>query len=168
MLPRDLQWPEDDPTSFPAPQPANLTGFGRQLDPNLSRSSGQQTNLPLFTSDLDSEPVHYPYVYDVQVALLRTRFYYAKYIVYRPLVYKALHFPDQMTQEDAEGAAECLRVCPKNQHFRGHKMLTIDIDMFELATHIISSLTQKKTSTVSILLVPEFPGRPHHPSYDST
>jgi hypothetical protein len=110
MLPRDLQWAEDDPTSFPTPQPANMQGFSQQLDPNLPRPS-EHSNLPLFSADLDSEPVHYPYVYDIQVALLRTRFYYAKYMVYRPFVYKALHFPDQMTQEDAEGAAECLRVC---------------------------------------------------------
>src|ERR1700709_1999217 len=108
MLPPDLQWAEDDPTSFPTPQPTNLGGFNQPVDPNLSTSSGQPS-LPLFTADLDSEPVHYPYAYDIQVALLRTRFYYAKYMVYRPFVYKALHFPDQMTQEDAEGAAECLR-----------------------------------------------------------
>jgi hypothetical protein len=44
---------------------------------------------------------------------LRTRYYYAKYIVHRPFVYKALHFPDQMTQEDAQGVAECLRSCLK-------------------------------------------------------
>ena len=54
--------------------------------------------------------MHYRFVYDVQVAVLRTRYYYAKYVVYRPFVYKALHFPEQMTQEDAQGVAECLRV----------------------------------------------------------
>lgn len=108
MLPRDLQWAEDDPAGFPSPQPT-MGGFNQQLDPNLSQQQGQQ-NTPLFTTDLDSEPVQYPYVYDIQVALLRTRYYYAKYMVYRPFVYKALHFPEHMTQEDAEGVAECLRV----------------------------------------------------------
>lgn len=108
MLPRDLQWAEDDPTSFPTPQSSNLGNFRQSVDPSLPASSSQ--NLPLFYSDLDSEPVHYPYVYDIQVALLRTRFYYAKYMVYRPFVYKALHFPEHMTQEDAQGAAECLMV----------------------------------------------------------
>jgi hypothetical protein len=108
MLPPDLQWAEDDPFGFPKPQ--SREGFNQPLDPNLSPHSAP-AGLPLFTADLDSEPVHYPYAYDIQVALLRTRFYYAKYMVYRPFVYKALHFPDQMTQEDAEGAAECLRVC---------------------------------------------------------
>lgn len=111
MLPRDLQWAEDDPTSFPAPQTPNIGSFGQSLDPNLpSLGSRERLSPPLFTPDLDSEPVHYPYVYDIQVALLRTRFYYAKYMIYRPFVYKALHFPEQMTQEDAQGAAECLMV----------------------------------------------------------
>jgi hypothetical protein len=107
MLPRDLQWAEDDPVSFPSPQPAG--GYNQSLDPTLSPQRSR-TGVPLFTVDLDSEPVHYPYVYDIQVALLRTRFYYAKYMVHRPFVYKALHFPEQMTQEDAQGVAECLRV----------------------------------------------------------
>jgi len=111
MLPADLQWAEDDPTGFPKPQRVP-EGFNQPLDPNLSPHSAP-SELPLFSADLDSEPVHYPYAYDIQVALLRTRFYYAKYMVYRPFIYKALHFPDQMTQEDAEGAAECLRCCTK-------------------------------------------------------
>jgi hypothetical protein len=64
----------------------------------------------LFSIDQNKEPIRYPYFYDIQVALLRTRYYQAKYMIYRPFVYKALHFPEQMTQEDAEGAAECLRV----------------------------------------------------------
>jgi len=111
MLPRDLQWAEDDPTGFPSPQPTgSQSTYGQSVDPSLSLHAGH-TGLPLFTSDLDSEPVHYPYVYDVQVALLRTRYYYAKYMVHRPFVYKALHYPEQMTQEDAEGVAECLRSC---------------------------------------------------------
>lgn len=112
MLPPDLQWAEDDPTSFPNPQPRDSGGFNQSLDPNLSPHS-TAAGLPLFTADLDSEPVHYPYAYDIQVALLRTRFYHAKYMIYRPFIYKALHFPDQMTEEDAEGAAECLRCCTR-------------------------------------------------------
>jgi hypothetical protein len=107
MLPRDLQWAEDDPGSFPSPQPSG--GYNPPLDPTLSPQRSRQ-GVPLFTTDLNSEPVHYPYVYDIQVALLRTRYYYSKYMVHRPFVYKALHFPEQMTQEDAQGVAECLRV----------------------------------------------------------
>ena len=112
MLPRDLQWAEDDPASSPTPQPMTLGGCNPRLDPNLWPTQ-ENSGLPLFTTDLDSEPVHYPYAYDIQVALLRTRYYYVKYMVYRPFVYKALHFPEQMTQEDAEGVAECFCSCLK-------------------------------------------------------
>lgn len=108
MLPRDLQWAEDDPAAFPSPQPPPVPAFGQSVDPSLSPQASSQG--PLFITDLDVEPVHYSFVYDIQVALLRTRYYYAKYIVHRPYVYKALHFPEQMTQLDAEGVAECLRV----------------------------------------------------------
>jgi hypothetical protein len=137
LLPRDLQWPEEEPTSFPSPtiptssfsnaaptaasptlsthpSPQSQSQAQSQpaLDPSLnSPTSSAQSRLPLFTPDLDSEPALYPYVYDIQVALLRTRYYYAKYMVYRPFVYKALHFPERMMQEDAESVAECLRVC---------------------------------------------------------
>jgi hypothetical protein len=104
MLPRELQWAEDDPAGFPSPQQAG--GFIQALDPSLP----PQHKGRLFTTDLDSEPFQYPYVYDIHVALLRTRYYYAKHMVYRPFVYKALHYPEKMTQDDAEGVAECLRV----------------------------------------------------------
>ena len=104
LLPRDLQWTEDEPAG-PPPQSSNF-GSNQPLDPHL-----YQAGPPLyFTTDLHSvrEPVSY--VYDIQVALLRTKYYYAKYMVYRPFVYKALHFPEQITPEDAHGVAECLRV----------------------------------------------------------
>lgn len=107
MLPKEIQWAEDDPAAFPTPQ-GNAGDCSQPLDPNLNQQAlpGQ----PLFSTDLDSEPVHYPYAYEIQVALLRSRYYYAKHMVYRPFIYKALHFPEQMTQDDAQGVAECLRV----------------------------------------------------------
>lgn len=109
MLPKELQWAEGDPAGFPSLQPVNIGPYNQTLDPNLS-SQNVHPGSPLFTTDLGSEPVHYPYLYDIQVALLRTRYYYAKYTLYRPFVYKALHFPEQMTHEDAEGVAKCLQV----------------------------------------------------------
>ncbi|CAL3964274.1 unnamed protein product [Diplocarpon coronariae] len=119
LLPRDLQWAEDDPASFPSPQTRtrnsrSVGSFHQSVDPNLSAAAQHgQPNTQLFSSDLKREPIRYNFVYDVQVAILRTRYYYAKYMVYRPFVYKALHFPGLMTQEDAQGAAECLRSCLK-------------------------------------------------------
>jgi hypothetical protein len=105
MLPLVLQWPEDDPTVFPI---HDIASYDQSLDPNLVNTISAQQGTPLF--NLDREPVHYPFAYDIQVALLRTRYYYAKYMVHRPFVYKALHFPEQMTDEDANGAADCLKV----------------------------------------------------------
>jgi hypothetical protein len=109
LLPRDLQWPEDDPTAFPlSAQPTYF--YTQLLDPTLAPPHQGQSETRLFITDLHREPIQYPYAYDIQVALLRTRYYYAKYMVHRPYIYKALHFPKQMTQEDAEGVADCLKV----------------------------------------------------------
>jgi len=104
-LPPPLQWPENDPTVYPNEVHDHFRAE-RNLDPSLGP-------LPkLFTAEpqLDQCPV-FSYVYDIQVALLRTRYYYAKYMVYRPYVYKALHFPDELTQDDMEAVAACLKVC---------------------------------------------------------
>ncbi|KAH8602747.1 hypothetical protein B0O99DRAFT_498383 [Bisporella sp. PMI_857] len=109
LLPQNLQWAEDHPEDFPSPQTRSTRRFEEPVDPNLQAPTGH----PLFTSDLSADYIRYPYVYDVQVALLRTRYYYAKYMLYRPYVYKALHFPNTMAREDYDGAAECLRCCLK-------------------------------------------------------
>jgi hypothetical protein len=109
LLPSDLQWSDQDSAAFPGPQPTS-TASTHSLDPELSPQRFSRAGRSLFTTDLDREPVHYMYLYDVQVALLRTRYYYAKYMVYRPFVFKALHYPEMMSQQDAEGVAECLRV----------------------------------------------------------
>lgn len=126
ILPPELQWADDNPTSFPSPQTSSP--YNQMLDPQLSPQ--QQSHLtpqlpPLFSTNLDDEPAHYPYLYDIHVALLRTRYYYAKYMVYRPFVYKALHFPEMMTPEDIEGVAECLRVCSFIFYFSHIKLTTI-------------------------------------------
>lgn len=108
MLPQFLHWPEDDPTAFPI---QDATAYDQALDPNLANALPAQHDTSLFTADLDREPMYYPFAYDIQVALLRTKYYHAKFVVHRPFVYKALHFPEQVTEEDAYGAADCLKVC---------------------------------------------------------
>jgi hypothetical protein len=127
--------------------------------------------MPLFSTDLDKEPIQYPYVYDIQVALLRTRYYQVKYMVYRPFVYKALHFPEQMTQEDVEAVAECLRVRHHFHSGEGHlscHMLNLLIVMLEMAHHTLPSLSSEATSALPILLVTEPPGHPPYNLYDAT
>jgi len=170
MLPHDLQWAEDDPASFPSRQQADSGDINQPLDTNLL-SEPAESRMPIFSTDLDKEPIQYPYVYDIQVALLRTRFYQAKYMVYRPFVYKALHFPEQMSQEDAEGVAECLRVC---HHFNSIwcllkcYMLTLFAVMFDMAYYTLPTISSETTSSLPILLVTEPPGHPPHNLHDTT
>ncbi|KAK3498664.1 hypothetical protein B0T13DRAFT_272890 [Neurospora crassa] len=102
---------------------ANVTASGLRSPPMSHQqpilNSGlgpQHQPVPqpqMFTADLDAPPIRYPYAHDVQVALLRSRYYYAKYLIHRPFLYKALHHPDAMMQEDAIGAAECLKASLK-------------------------------------------------------
>jgi len=82
----------------------------KTLGPNLSPHRPQYEG-PIFTTDPNSQPAYYPYAFDIQVALLRATYYLAKYTLHQPFIYKALHFPEQITQEDAETVAECLCVC---------------------------------------------------------
>ena len=111
LLPVELQWSEDDPTVFP-PATQYTRYYSQSLDPSLTTTFQVPQGAPLFTTDLDQEPGLYAYAYDIQVALLRTRYYYAKYMVHRPYIYKALHFPDQMGPMDHQGVAECFKVSP--------------------------------------------------------
>lgn len=166
MLPQDLQWDDDDPAAFPSPQTGNVGGYNQPVDPSLSASRQSRPNTQLFSTDLNSEPMQYRFVYDVQVAILRTRYYYAKYMVYRPFVYKALHFPDQMTQEDAQGVAECLRVSLHELLSRSSRL--IRLGMSQMATDNVSHLTAQKTCSIPFLLVPNIPLYPAHILLDTT
>ncbi|KAJ2897190.1 hypothetical protein MKZ38_004873 [Zalerion maritima] len=114
LLPEYLRWEDStgtqtngigtgDMAAMPIPQVVFNSTTGEIFQ------SPQQPAF-MFTSDLDAPPQNaYPYAIDIQVALLRSRYYWARYLIYRPFVYKALHHPEQMTREDAAGAAECLR-----------------------------------------------------------
>lgn len=134
LLPVPLRWQEDSPGAFaaqnPVQEPHHKPGFPlsptaatpHHLQPLASPSAIRHRSVPdgyqegapqMFTTDLDAPPVPYPMAYDIQVALLRTRYYYAKYLLYRPILYKALHYPDSMTADDASGAAACLRAALK-------------------------------------------------------
>ncbi|PKK41822.1 hypothetical protein CI102_13858 [Trichoderma harzianum] len=62
-------------------------------------------------SDKSEEAARRKYVRDVQTALLRTRYYYAQYMIYRPLMYKVLHFPKNITTDDVYGVSCCLKSC---------------------------------------------------------
>jgi hypothetical protein len=48
-------------------------------------------------------------ILDILTAQLRSRYYYAEFMVYRPFVFKALHHANLMTPEDREMAARCIK-----------------------------------------------------------
>jgi hypothetical protein len=41
-------------------------------------------------------------VQQVMSATLRSRFYYARFMTYRPVIYKAMHFPELLQEVDVE------------------------------------------------------------------
>ncbi|KAF2215184.1 hypothetical protein CERZMDRAFT_82236 [Cercospora zeae-maydis SCOH1-5] len=84
LLPRPLQWQDTNKLDFP------------NIDP-----AGRRPNEPLFSPDQGPVPIGHKYNLDLVTAQLRTRFYYARFMMYQPFVYKALHFPELMTAEDA-------------------------------------------------------------------
>jgi len=96
--------------------PANTAmspGIMQARSSSIGSSSLNATPPQMFTTDLDSPPAQYPYAFDVQAALLRSRYYYAKYLIHRPFLYKALHYPESMTDDDALGVAHCLKASLK-------------------------------------------------------
>ncbi|KAI2465576.1 hypothetical protein F4781DRAFT_20426 [Annulohypoxylon bovei var. microspora] len=108
LLPVYLRWEEENPGAFsnPAEELYDDQSMYPPPVPDL------HTNF-MFSADLDNPPVTYPYAVDIQTANLRTRYYYVKYLIYRPFIFKALHHPEQVTHEDADGIAECLKAMLK-------------------------------------------------------
>lgn len=92
LLPRPLQWSDSDKFDFPA------------TDPLVRRP-----NEPLFSIDQGPIPIGHKHNLDIVCAQLRTRFYYARFMMYRPFVYKALHFPELMTPDDAACCALAIK-----------------------------------------------------------
>lgn len=103
MLPVNLRWNDAQATVFAAPVPDI---FSQDI-------YAPQPLQQMFTTDLTHPSAPYPYATDIQVALLRTRYYYTKYLIYRPFIYKALHHANIVGQEDAKAIAECLKACIK-------------------------------------------------------
>jgi hypothetical protein len=93
LLPLPLQWLDSGILDFP------------NLDPT------SRPNEPLFSPDQGPVPISHKCNLDIVTAQLRTRFCYARFVVYRPFVYKALHFPELMTANDADCCALAIQSC---------------------------------------------------------
>jgi hypothetical protein len=103
MLPMGLRWQDELPGAFP-----NATQD--MYDGSVYPPPGADGHTNFFAEDLDDAPIaSYPYAADIQTAMLRTRYYHLKYLLHRPFLYKALHYPGNMTREDAEGVVVCLK-----------------------------------------------------------
>ncbi|KAL8422776.1 hypothetical protein RB596_003170 [Gaeumannomyces avenae] len=120
MVPPQLRWTESRPEEFPNPGGPLAHAMPELLSMAMAPSGvgvgvGDAPPCPraMFTTDLAAEPATYPSNLDVQVAVLRSRYYYAKLNIYRQHVFRVLNHPEQMRAEDARGAAECLRACLK-------------------------------------------------------
>lgn len=126
LLPIHLHWPESDPESFPgrsqtpseqshSRSPTSMTPTTTATTRSSTSSSNSPGPHPMFTTHLavaaQQQPPPYRYATDIQVALLRTRYYHTKHLIHRPFFFKALHHPHALTQEDADGVATCLRAC---------------------------------------------------------
>lgn len=95
LLPRPLQWSDNDKFDFPASDPIT-----------------RRPNEPLFHIDQGPVTIGHRNNLDIVNAQLRTRFYYARFMMYRPFVYKALHFPELMTADDCSCCALAIKsVC---------------------------------------------------------
>lgn len=92
LLPRPLQWRDSDKLDFPNADPAT-----------------RRPNETLFSPDQGPVPIGHRLNLDIMIAQLRTRFYYARFMMYRPFVYKALHFPELMTVEDRNCCALAIK-----------------------------------------------------------
>lgn len=92
LLPRPLQWQDHDKLDFPN-----------------NDTTGRRPNETLFAPDQGPVPIGHKFNLDLVTAQLRTRFYYARFVMYRPFVYKALHFPELMTEDDCNCCALAIK-----------------------------------------------------------
>ena len=83
VLPPQLQWSDNGVIDLPE---FNLAAW--------------EPSEPLFSVQQGPIPNSHLYNLDIITAQLRTRFYYGRFMVYRPFVYKALHLPELMTADD--------------------------------------------------------------------
>jgi hypothetical protein len=96
LLPKALQWGDNDRFVFCKPTAAATAG---SPDPMFSFDETPTTPHELGGSVA------------IASAQLRSRYYYTRFMILRPFVFKALHFPTQMSDEDADYTGQCLQAC---------------------------------------------------------
>lgn len=96
MLPQPLQWTDEPPEArFHYGVPA----LERTFHSNIFSSGSSNSTVPLNQQS----------AVDLLAAQLRSRYYQCRFMIYRPFVFKALHFPELVTQEDRLLLAICIK-----------------------------------------------------------
>lgn len=98
-LPEPLRWTDIPPS--PPNSPASTASYI-----SLLQSTWQQpySGIRSITPNFKNMDV-------ILDAALRSRFKYAQYLIYRPYIYKALHFPQETQEEEVMMALSGLRAC---------------------------------------------------------
>lgn len=92
VLPTQLQWKDKEKMLLPASGEIFDDSSPAYFSSSPIRGSGSK----------------YKYNFDITTAQLRTRYYYARFMIYRPFVYKALHYPHLTSAQDIECVVTCL------------------------------------------------------------
>ncbi|KAK7519178.1 hypothetical protein IWZ03DRAFT_309418 [Phyllosticta citriasiana] len=96
MLPQPLQWSDEPPE---ARFHYGVPGLEKTFHSNIFSSGSSNSTVPLSQQS----------AMDLLVAQLRSRYYQCRFIIYRPFVFKALHFPELVTREDRMLIAMCIK-----------------------------------------------------------
>jgi hypothetical protein len=92
-LPAQLKWNDGHTAEMP-----NASDEPSSLDPLF---------LPSGAREMPLEQIHNS---EVLIAVLRSRYLHAKFVIWLPILYKALHFPNKMTQKDGQDCTTFLKV----------------------------------------------------------
>ncbi|KAI9712057.1 MAG: hypothetical protein M1820_001766 [Bogoriella megaspora] len=93
LLPQPLQWTDDEKLAFSGIEHGGFQSEGAYYHQSPDSGFGDtQYRLNL----------------DINTAQLRTRFYYARFMIYRPFVFKALHSPTLVTTDDVDRIVICM------------------------------------------------------------
>jgi len=91
LLPAELRWDDKYRFNFPG-----------------TNEDGRHSQDVLFTSVPNEVNNDLPFSLDLFTAQLRSRYYYALFMINRPFVYRALRYLESMTEEDKLNAGRCL------------------------------------------------------------
>lgn len=96
LLPSALQWDDNKRFEYPDATAALVAGSQGPLF--------SYENTPATTYEMRSSLA-------MASAQLRSRYYYTRFMILRPFIFKALHYPEQMSPEDHDYAGQCLQSC---------------------------------------------------------